>query len=408
MPPIIEIQKLGKKYSIAPVQRYLALRDVVSESVKNIFRKNSNHSNEFWALKDIDLKIEKGERVGIIGSNGAGKTTFLKILSKITPPTTGEVKLRGRVASLLEVGTGFHPELTGRENIYLNGSILGLTKKEINKKLDEIIDFSGVEKFIDTPLKHYSSGMQLRLAFSVAAHLEPEILVIDEVLAVGDIEFQKKCLGKMEEVSKTDGRTILFVSHNLYMLQNLCQTCVLLDNGRLMNKGPAASILDEYRHRYKDYNNSLWKQLNKKVTGFTQISLLNERNDLINGSISNQQQLFLQISLQAEKPIANSLIAVRLTDADSIAIFTTTNADAIKKFPEIEKGHHTYLLPIPVGLLTPGQYSFVVSWNIPGLEEIDVVKDEVSFSIHDASYPGNYFQDGRLGILNVLSKWEKQ
>lgn len=246
MPPIIEIHKLGKKYSIAPVQRYLALRDVVSEKVKNVLRRNEKYSNEFWALQDINLEIERGERIGIIGRNGAGKSTLLKILSKITPPTTGQIKLRGRVASLLEVGTGFHPELTGRENIYLNGSILGLTKKEINIKLDEIIDFSGVEKFIDTPLKHYSSGMQLRLAFSVAAHLEPEILLIDEVLAVGDMEFQKKCIGKMEEVSKSDGRTILFVSHDLSAISTLTNRCLLLEKGQMRSFGKTEKAISQY------------------------------------------------------------------------------------------------------------------------------------------------------------------
>ncbi|MBL7747099.1 MAG: ABC transporter ATP-binding protein, partial [Chitinophagaceae bacterium] len=195
MKPAIEIRNLGKEYKLAAAQPYIALRDIISGSVKNMFRQDNKPVEKFWALKDIDLNIQPGERVGIIGRNGAGKSTLLKIISRITPPTTGNAIIRGRVGSLLEVGTGFHPELTGRENIYLNGSILGLKKAEINKQLDAIIDFSGVEKFIDTPLKHYSSGMQLRLAFSVAAHLEPEILLIDEVLAVGDIEFQKKCIG---------------------------------------------------------------------------------------------------------------------------------------------------------------------------------------------------------------------
>jgi len=246
MPPIIEIHKLGKRYSIAQVPPYLSLRDVLAQKAKNAFQKKGKASNQFWALQNIDLKIEEGERIGIIGRNGAGKSTLLKILSKITPPTTGEIKLRGRVASLLEVGTGFHPELTGRENIYLNGSILGLTKREIAQRLDEIIDFSGVEKFIDTPLKHYSSGMQLRLAFSVAAHLEPEILLIDEVLAVGDMDFQKKCIGKMEKVSKEDGRTILFVSHNMSYLTSLCEKAVLLANGQIIKRGSTSDVISRY------------------------------------------------------------------------------------------------------------------------------------------------------------------
>ncbi|RYF82648.1 MAG: ABC transporter ATP-binding protein, partial [Chitinophagaceae bacterium] len=203
---------------------YVALRDVLTQALRR--REKRNAERTFWALNDINLQIEQGERIGIIGRNGAGKSTLLKIISRITPPTKGRVVLEGRVASLLEVGTGFHPELTGRENIYLNGSILGLKKTEINAKLDEIIAFSGVESFIDTALKHYSSGMQLRLAFSVAAHLEPEILLIDEVLAVGDIEFQKKCLGKMEEVSRENGRTILFVSHNLEAVLKFCNRTI--------------------------------------------------------------------------------------------------------------------------------------------------------------------------------------
>lgn len=246
MSPIIEIHELGKKYSVTEVQPYLSLRDVLSQKAKNILGNKRNSSGEFWALQDINLEIESGERIGIIGRNGAGKSTLLKILSKITPPTTGEIKLRGRVASLLEVGTGFHPELTGRENIYLNGSILGLTKKEINRKLGEIIDFSGVEKFIDTPLKHYSSGMQLRLAFSVAAHLEPEILLIDEVLAVGDIEFQKKCIGKMEEISRSGGRTILFVSHDLGAISTLTNKCVFLQDGQMISFDITSDVIKKY------------------------------------------------------------------------------------------------------------------------------------------------------------------
>ena len=231
MKPVVEVNQLGKKYKIKKTDRYLALRDTIAYSLKNIFKRTSSDKIDFWALRDINLKIEAGERLGIIGKNGAGKSTLLKLLSRVTYPTTGEALIRGRLASLLEVGTGFHPELTGRENIYLNGSILGLKKMEIKKQFDAIVDFSGVEPFLDTALKNYSSGMQLRLAFAVAAHLEPEILLIDEVLAVGDMEFQKKCLGKMEEVSKQQGRTILFVSHNMTYISSLCTKGLLLNNG---------------------------------------------------------------------------------------------------------------------------------------------------------------------------------
>ena len=250
MPSIIEIRGLGKKYKLETAQLYLSLRDVISNAGKRLF--NKEQPKEFWALKDINLEIKPGERVGIIGRNGAGKSTLLKILSKITPPTTGNARIQGRVASLLEVGTGFHPEMTGRENIFLNGSILGLKSAEIKQKLDAIIDFSGVEKFIDVPLKHFSSGMQLRLAFSVAAHLEPEILLIDEVLAVGDMEFQKKCIGKMEEVSRQYGKTIIFVSHQMSALTKLCERGIWIDKGQIKYDGTISKAIYEYTASVKE------------------------------------------------------------------------------------------------------------------------------------------------------------
>ena len=239
---VIKAEGLGKKYLIghqSEREGYTALRDVLARSLRNTLHKTrqvfqgqqlleGDSVEEFWALKDIDFEIKRGDRVGIIGRNGAGKSTLLKVLSRITEPSVGRVEIKGRVASLLEVGTGFHPELTGRENIYLNGAILGMSRSEIKRKFDEIVDFAGVEKFLDTPVKRYSSGMYVRLAFAVAAHLEPEILVVDEVLAVGDAEFQKKCLGKMEDVSKGEGRTVLFVSHNMAAVQSLCLHTMLL------------------------------------------------------------------------------------------------------------------------------------------------------------------------------------
>ncbi len=241
MKPILEVKDLWKKYARgAQQEKYLSLRDSFSKIVLPKARKE-----KFWALKDIDFKVDPGDSLAIIGKNGAGKSTLLKILSKITPPTRGEIVLRGRLSSLLEVGTGFHPELTGRENIYLNGSILGLGRQEINRQFDAIVDFSGVEAFLDTPLKHYSSGMQLRLAFAVAAHLEPEILVIDEVLAVGDSVFQQKCIDKMTEVSHS-GRTILFVSHNIQAIRNLCRTAIQLQDGQLINAGSTDNVIQAY------------------------------------------------------------------------------------------------------------------------------------------------------------------
>jgi lipopolysaccharide transport system ATP-binding protein len=247
---IIEISHIGKKYRIGVHRGYLSLREQLVRKAKSLMPRVlsgriGSKLEEFWALKDVSFSVNEGEAVGIIGRNGAGKSTLLKILSKITPPTEGKILLRGCVASLLEVGTGFHPELTGRENIYLNGAILGMTRSDIRKKFDEIVDFAEIEKFLDTPVKRYSSGMYVRLAFAVAAHLEPEILVVDEVLAVGDSQFQKKCLGKMGKVAKS-GRTVLFVSHNMAAIEGLCSRALLLNEGRVIRYGPAKNTIDHY------------------------------------------------------------------------------------------------------------------------------------------------------------------
>ena len=298
MKPIIEIKNISKKYNITHQRGgYIALRDVLMGIIKSPFSflktkarqvVGFEKKEEFWALKDISFNVNRGEVVGIIGANGAGKSTLLKILSQITPPTEGEIILRGRVGSLLEVGTGFHPELTGRENIFLNGAILGMKKREIAKKFDEIVEFAGIGKFLDTPVKYYSSGMYVRLAFSVAAHMEPDILIIDEVLAVGDAEFQKKCLGKMSEITKKEGRTILFVSHNLEAIRKMCSHCILLDKGKIAFKGNTEDTLAVYDK--SDMKLGINKGGNRKnpsrrgsgTLSFTDIKILdsddNERN----------------------------------------------------------------------------------------------------------------------------------
>jgi lipopolysaccharide transport system ATP-binding protein len=263
---MISVQNLSKRYLVGHREErgshhgYTALRDVIGREIRNVTRKaidvlrgrqvvQGDTVEEFWALKDVNFEVQQGEILGIIGRNGAGKSTLLKILSRITEPTAGRVTLRGRVASLLEVGTGFHPELTGRENIYLNGAILGMSRAEIRKKFDEIVAFAEVERFLDTPVKRYSSGMYVRLAFAVAAHLDPEILVVDEVLAVGDAEFQKKCLGKMNEASSRDGRTVLFVTHNMGIVTSLCPNVIWLDRGSICEHGPTRDVIDQYMSR---------------------------------------------------------------------------------------------------------------------------------------------------------------
>jgi lipopolysaccharide transport system ATP-binding protein len=258
---VIAAENLSKSYLVghqsAQRESYIALRDVLAREARNFARKGldfirgrqivqGDEVEEFWALRDVSFDVKRGEVLGIIGRNGAGKSTLLKILSRITGPTRGRITIRGRVASLLEVGTGFHPELTGRENIYLNGAILGMTKQEIRKKFDEVVAFAEVERFLDTPVKRYSSGMYVRLAFAVAAHVEPEVLIVDEVLAVGDVEFQKKCLGKMDDVSTREGRTVLFVSHNMSALSKLCQTAIWLEGGLVRGKGLTRDIVNQY------------------------------------------------------------------------------------------------------------------------------------------------------------------
>lgn len=262
--PVIQVNNLGKRYTLRHQhpERYIALRDVMATGIRRFSRSLNPFTavrhrpklptqEDFWALKEVSFEVNRGDRIGIIGRNGAGKSTLLKILSRITEPTTGEIRIRGRVASLLEVGTGFHPELTGRENIYLNGAILGMSRAEIRRKFDEIVAFAEVEKFLDTPVKRYSSGMYVRLAFAIAAHLEPEILIVDEVLAVGDAQFQKKCLGKMEDVAKNEGRTILFVSHNMAAIANLCAKTIVLDGGNLTFSGNTEVGIRHYLENFE-------------------------------------------------------------------------------------------------------------------------------------------------------------
>jgi lipopolysaccharide transport system ATP-binding protein len=412
MSSIIEIRGLGKKYKLAEAEQYLALRDVISNAGKKLFSKREK-KKDFWALQDINLDIQQGERVGIIGRNGAGKSTLLKILSKITPPTTGEIKLQGRVASLLEVGTGFHTELTGKENIFLNGAILGLSKKEIQNKLEEIIDFSGVEKFIDTPLKHYSSGMQLRLAFSVAAHLEPEILLIDEVLAVGDIEFQKKCIGKMEEVSEKDGRTILFVSHNLDSLRKFCPTTVLLDEGKIISSGNTEKVISLYISKHLETNAEvIWDKgisdLNKGVTLYK--TWLHDENGATRSRFDTTEKVGISMDYEVIKDDAAFTHGINVFNQEQVNVFnshdlTTQNGDLRRK-----KGRYNVTAWIPGNLLPEGIFSISVAIFLPNPLDILIhQKNKLSFEMFTdftkRSARGNYADDFP-GIVRPLLNWE--
>jgi homopolymeric O-antigen transport system ATP-binding protein len=396
MKPILEIQHIGKQFYIGGKQeRYLSLRDVIANPFKKL---KQPKAESFWALDDVSFNIMPGESVGIIGRNGAGKSTLLKILSKITPPTTGKIICRGRIASLLEVGTGFHPELTGRENIYMNGSILGMRKWEIDKHFDAIVDFSGVEQFLDTPLKRYSSGMQLRLAFAVAAHLEPEILVIDEVLAVGDAEFQKKCLGKMNEVSKS-GRTVIFVSHNMGVIAELCQKGILLNNGKLLMNDDVEAVLNRYNASlsssfatYQNETNDNSKILIKSVT-------TESRNG--NNIFAFDERITVKIDIQvtAAGYLDGIHLGIALLDKWKRKIFTTQ-----KKLIDSKK--QTYSMTIPSNLFVTGSYSIDVALFIPNGNAFEYLKDICPLEISDFSSEMAQYSNTDTGIIQIKCEWE--
>src|SRR4030095_9083083 len=318
---------------------------------------------DFWALHDINVKIDQGERIGIIGKNGAGKSTLLKILSRVTWPTSGNAIIRGRLSSLLEVGTGFHPELTGRENIYLNGSILGLKKREIDRKFDAIVDFSGVENFLDTALKNYSTGMQLRLAFAVAAHLEPEILLIDEVLAVGDMEFQKKCLGKMEEVSKQHGRTIVFVSHSMAALKQLCTKGLLLENGRLIYQGSIQTTVDKYSGLFQTHSdgiNNAQFDLTKHADKANNNGLLSAAmyvNGQLNETFIPGSEMKILLTYRINDALIDPEIGIVIKDENNMAYLGWNNKHIGQKLylKTREIGQATIIIPA-LNIFSPGKY----------------------------------------------------
>jgi lipopolysaccharide transport system ATP-binding protein len=381
---MIRSEGLGKRYFISQGENasYSALRDVIAGK----FQKSGSSkrsAQELWALKDVSFEIKKGEAVGIIGRNGAGKSTLLKVLSRITEPTEGRVELNGRVASLLEVGTGFHNELTGRENIFLNGAILGMSRSEIRTKFDEIVDFSGVEKFLDTPVKKYSSGMYVRLAFAVAAHLDPEILVVDEVLAVGDAEFQKKCLGKMDEVSKKEGRTVLFVSHQMGMIAKLCNESLLLNNGKIVMKGETANVINGYLKGYdsaESYIADPDKVKNKSA--YISQQRVTDRTGRNTAYITSHDPIVLEIDIVVNTWNKDMEISISLQSKLKGRIFTINKP--LRDFMRPGETKKTIRFIVPPDVITPNHYSWLNSLHIPGVSLVDVLWDECSFSISDA------------------------
>uniref|UniRef100_Q01XL5 ABC transporter related n=1 Tax=Solibacter usitatus (strain Ellin6076) TaxID=234267 RepID=Q01XL5_SOLUE len=402
---IIRCDGIGKRYRIGRKERYRTLRDTLSDTFTAPLRWRWNESlprdsdaESFWALKDVSFEVKQGDVVGIIGRNGAGKSTLLKILSRITEPTEGYAEIRGRVASLLEVGTGFHPELTGRENIYLNGAILGMKRLEVERKFDEIVAFAEIEKFLDTPVKRYSSGMFVRLAFAVAAHLEPEILIIDEVLAVGDAEFQRKCLGKIESAASGEGRTVLFVSHNIAAVEALCSSAILLSGGSVAASGPTGGIVQEY---LSDIRGSAVTPLKDRkdregsgAVRFTAVSLADGTGSSTSSFQCGAEAILnLQFANTTDRAIRNLRVAVLLSNdvGQRVLLLDTTLVGQDMK--GIAEGYGVIRILIRKLCLLPGRYHFTI-WSTASGVVADWIKNAGTIDVQG----GDYFGTGQLPL----------
>lgn len=399
--PVIRVEELGKRYQIGERERYLALRDLIGKAIwapARLLAGSKNGANRhrrehIWALRNVSFEVREGEVVGVIGRNGAGKSTLLKILARITRPTEGSAEIRGRVGSLLEVGTGFHPELTGRENVYLSGAILGMKKAEIDWKFDEIVAFAEVERFLDTPLKHYSSGMQMRLAFAVAAHLEPEILLVDEVLAVGDIEFQKKCLGKMGDVATT-GRTIVFVSHQMNQVRRLCERVVWIDSGQIRRAGSTAEVVGAYESAMA----SGGTQLRQEIRGpglkarFIRWEIIEPRADQPH-VLNTLGPVTIKFVVEVERPVRTGHHGIALRNVENQLIWAWAANDV-----ELPIGEHEFCYTFPMLPLRPGPYAWHVSLYDEG-NLVDVWDCLPSMVVATEIY--QHPRDEWNGILNV-------
>ena len=384
MPTIINVDHLSKQYRIGARRRSNSFRDLFDEKVRSVFKKRdqsrSTAENTIWALENVSFAVQEGEVLGIIGRNGAGKSTLLKILSRITEPTKGKVSLRGKVSSLLEVGTGFNGELSGRENIFFNGAILGMRKAEIVRKFDEIVNFAEIEKFIDTPVKHYSSGMYMRLAFAVAAHLEPDILIIDEVLAVGDAQFQKKCLGKMEDVSKNQGRTVLFVSHQMGTIAQLCKTAILLHKGEITRAGPVSDVVAGYmQHLTGESVGFEVAQSATKDIAIVKAEALDEDGKPIT-IFTHTQPITIAITCRINKWRRGAEIRIGVRDSHR-NVFTTDTEMVVDSdhIPEMVVAKAI----IPGNLLRPESYFLTLATYIPNQLIIDLIQDAFSVTVID-------------------------
>jgi lipopolysaccharide transport system ATP-binding protein len=421
--PIIAIDKLGKKYTIHQDRHGRPGSHRISEELVRAFKRpfqrltkgaeRSSPRSEFWALRDVSFEVAEGDVVGIIGRNGAGKSTLLKILSRITEPTEGRIRLNGRVASLLEVGTGFHPELTGRENIFLNGSILGMRRAEIRSKLAEIIEFSGVEQFIDTPVKRYSSGMGLRLAFSVAAHLEPEILIVDEVLAVGDAAFQERCLSKMSHVASA-GRTVLFVSHQMQAVANLCDTALQLDRGRIVDLGSPREVVNRYLAAAGSSGTSERVWTFDEAPGDEIVRLLRVRVEDPQGAspaaFPSENPIYVLLDIHCFETPASLCVGFDLLASDGMHVLRSYQTDGPVRHSRLTRGHNTLRCQIPAGLLNGGTYRLSPRISLHNLQwcvrEESVVQFNVSLTHGKSPFWNSLSGQSRGGVIAPIFDWE--
>jgi lipopolysaccharide transport system ATP-binding protein len=424
MTTAISVKNLGKRYQIGAAEtkfRYNMLRDVLVDTVyapvrlvKALVGKSDRRANKnfIWALKDISFDLEEGKVLGIVGRNGAGKSTLLKILSRVTDPTKGTVSVRGRVGSLLEVGTGFHPELTGRENIYMNGAILGMKRAEIDKKFDEMVDFSEVGQFIDTPVKRYSSGMYLRLAFAVAAHLEPEILVVDEVLAVGDAEFQRKCLGKMNDVAQ-QGRTVLFVSHNMSAILRLTQEALVLKKGQLIKRAPTPEAVDFYlASGQAETGERIWDRddIRADAAPFTPVALrIKDKTGKIVDTVRSTEPITIEWEYQLDAPITGLRLGLYLNTMRGEYVFTTFDTDDAKQFDQFgarQAGRYVSRCVVPADFFNEGRYYLGVNASSFGVKRYFMDENAISFNVDISGAPGTQWPELRQGPIRPRLNWQ--
>jgi len=416
----LSVQNLSKSFNIAHERNglggYRTLHDELITLPRRLLKAFSGNgrfvSNIFWALKDVSFEIRKGEVVGIIGANGAGKSTLLKILNRITEPTHGGADIYGRVGALLEVGTGFHPELTGRENIFLNGAVLGMTRAEIRQKFDDIVAFAEIEKFLDTPVKRYSSGMSVRLAFAVAAHLEPEILLIDEVLAVGDAQFQKKSLAKMEEVAAKEGRTVIFVSHSMPTVSRLCPRAIWLRGGRIVADGPSEDVIEQYSNLAAlNRDRMIWPDgiCNAGVTELQVMSIaLCDKSHRRSVDFDYSDPISLEIEYAVHEHLPFCRIGFLVHAMDGTPVFEIYDIDEDMNRGRCQPGSYVMRCELQGDLLKPGRYSLSLNAGVPGLKNLVRLDGVLQFAVHDHGTPGAGMNLPRLGVIRPRATWTRK